>query len=239
MKMPEIDLPEGVLGCFHAQAEQVSEDLAARVAAVLRGRLAQADRASLVVSGGSTPVAFFNLLSEQELDWSRVDVLLADERWVPEHDPASNGALVRKHLLKGAATNARFLPLKMPAEKPELAVDSLNERLAGVAHPLDVVVLGMGTDGHTASLFPDAPELCEAMSPKAGIRAVAMNPPSQSHPRVSLSRAFLAGARFTALHLRGDDKLETLRAACQAPENEMAMPVRAFLKSGLRVFWSP
>ncbi|QSP93539.1 6-phosphogluconolactonase [Marinobacter salinisoli] len=239
MKTPDIDLPEGVERHFGETPESVAQSLAVAVAAFLRQRLVSADRVSLVVSGGSTPVPFFAALSEQELDWERVDVLLADERWVEEDDPASNTRVVRERLLTGQASAARFLPLKRGGRTP---VDGLAEVLAGLQGltlPLDVVILGMGNDGHTASLFPDAPELARGMNALLSELVVAMTPPSQPHPRISLSRPVLGTARFTALHLKGRDKLETLQRALSDTDDVLAMPIRAFLKPGLQVFWSP
>ena len=239
MKMPDIRLPEGV--GFHADdnAGRVARALASTVADVLSRRLEQAPRASLVVSGGSTPLPFFKALSEADLDWSRVDVVLADERWVPEGDPDSNTTLVRNNLLVGKAAKARYLALKQPGETPEQGLEAVRQALSVLALPVDVVILGMGNDGHTASLFPDAPELPEAMDESNTDLVAAMTPNSQPQRRVTLNRAVLAQARFTALHLKGEDKLETLRTACSALDDVFAMPVRAFLKPGLEVFWSP
>lgn len=239
MKMPDIRLPDGVILEAGEDPQQVAEALAADVARFLVQRLERADRASLVVSGGSTPLPFFQALSQVDLDWSRVDVLLADERWVPEGDPASNTALVRENLLQNKASDASFLSLKQVGATPEEALPRVRSALAGLKLPLDVLILGMGNDGHTASLFPDAPELPEAMAPESRDLVLAMNPPSQAQQRITLTRPVLAGARYTALHLKGNDKLDTLTAAMARPEAVMAMPVRAFLKPGLKVFWSP
>ncbi|MBW0146620.1 6-phosphogluconolactonase [Marinobacter arenosus] len=239
MKTPEIDLPEGVHMRFGSDPEQVALDLADAVAAFLKERLADAQRVSLVVSGGSTPLPFFRALSTKDLDWHRVDLLLADERWVPEDDPASNTRLVRENLLQDRAAGANFLSLKQPGATPLEGLEAVKAELSGLALPLDVLILGMGNDGHTASLFPDAPELPRAMSPDCPDLVAAATPPSQPQQRITLTWPTLRDARFTALHLKGADKLETLRRAMTAPEDVMSMPVRGFLKPGLNVFWSP
>ncbi|KXO11604.1 6-phosphogluconolactonase, eukaryotic type [Marinobacter excellens LAMA 842] len=239
MKMPDMPLPDGVTLESGEDPQEVAEALAADVARFLVQRLERADRASLVVSGGSTPLPFFRALSQVDLDWSRVDVLLADERWVPEGDPASNTTLVRENLLQNKAADANFLSLKQVGATPEEGLPRVRSALAGLKLPLDVLILGMGNDGHTASLFPDAPELPDAMDLESRDLVLAMNPPSQAQQRITLTRPVLAGARYTALHLKGNDKLDTLAAAMARPEAIMAMPVRAFLKPGLKVFWSP
>ncbi|SFM76464.1 6-phosphogluconolactonase [Marinobacter pelagius] len=239
MKMPEIEFPEGVQSCFGETPEEVAVALADSVSRFLAQRLAEAPRASLVVSGGSTPLPLFRALSEKPMDWSRVDVLLADERWVPEGDPASNTTLVKEHLLQNQAAGARFLSLKQPGETPEEGLEAVKRELRELALPIDVLILGMGNDGHTASLFPDAPELPRAMDASNPEIVAAMTPPSQAQRRITLTYPVLAEARFTALHLKGADKLETLERAVSKPDEVMVMPIRGFLKPGLQIFWSP
>ncbi|MCG7199317.1 6-phosphogluconolactonase [Marinobacter pelagius] len=239
MKTPDIKLPAGVRACFGETPEQVAAELADAVSRFLEQRLQEASRASLVVSGGSTPLPFFQALSEKPLDWSRVDVLLADERWVPEGDPASNTTLVRENLLRNHAAAARFLSLKQPGETPEEGLEAVRRELGQLDLPIDVLILGMGNDGHTASLFPDAPELPGAMDVSSPEIVAAMTPPSQAQRRITLTFPALSGARFTALHLKGVDKVETLRVALSEPEDLLAMPIRGFIKPGLNIFWSP
>jgi len=239
MKMPDLTLPDAV--DFHTgeSAQAVAQALAQAVAGKLRERLDEALEASLVVSGGSTPLLFFQALSALELDWHRVRVLLADERWVDEWDAASNTRLVKDTLLQGPAAAARFLSLKQAGAAPEEGMAEVRRELAQLPLPVDVLVLGMGADGHTASLFPDAPELAAAMDPAGKELAAAMTPASQAHRRITLTLAVLGRARHTFLHLKGGDKLDTLRRALEQPQDVLAMPIRAFLKPGLQVFWSP
>ncbi len=239
MKTPELNFPEGVNTHFQDAPEQVALTLADTVADVLKTRLAEASRASLVVSGGSTPLPFFKALSGKVLEWNRVDVLLADERWVAEGDPASNTSLVKENLLQGQAAAANFLSLKQPGATPKDGLEAVKAELADLNLPLDVLILGMGNDGHTASLFPDAPELADAMNPDGSDRVAPATPASQPQQRITLTLPVLQQARFTALHLKGQDKLETLERALAKPDDVMAMPIRAFLRPGLNVFWSP
>ncbi|MFT7339285.1 MAG: 6-phosphogluconolactonase [Marinobacter maritimus] len=239
MRTPDIVLPPGVVAHFGDSAQQVALDLADTVAKFLEGRLLNAGRVSIAVSGGSTPVPFFQALSLKQLDWGRVDVVLADERWVDETDLASNARLVKETLLRNNAAAARYFSLKQKGHTPEEGLDAVKVELEALTLPLDVLILGMGNDGHTASLFPDAPELVCAMDTQCQHLVAAMSSPSLEQQRITLTYALMDNARFTALHLRGDDKLETLRLAISQPEDLLAMPVRGFMKPGLQVFWSP
>ena len=238
MKTSELALPEGVEILANDTPEESAEALAEAVSAELRLRLSRADRVSLVVSGGSTPVPFFDALSRAELDWPRVTVLLADERWVPESDPASNTALVKARLLQNRAAAAHWLPLFVRGSEPLQGLSQVESRLAELELPLDVLILGLGSDGHTASLFPDAPELMQGLAPKDGQRAAIMTPPSQAQTRVTLTLPVLLSARFTALHVCGEKKLRTLARAVAEPGNWEAMPIRALLRPGLNIYWS-
>lgn len=239
MKMHDIPLPEGVEQIVDKTSGQLAQSLADAVADHLQQRLMAAPRASLVVSGGSTPVPFFEALREKPLDWPRIDVVLADERWVEEDCPDSNTRLVREHLLSGPAAEVRYLSLKQPGATPEQGLAAVDSELAHLTLPIDVLILGMGNDGHTASLFPDAPELPQGLDMESSARAAVMTPPSQRYPRISLTRKVLSSAAFTALHLRGDDKLATLAEACQQLDDIAAMPIRAFIRPGLKIYWSP
>ena len=155
----------------------LSRALADQIAASLKTAIAARGLASLVVSGGKSPIKLFEMLRTQELDWSRVCIALADERWVDPADPASNEKLVRDVLLKGSAAAARFLGLKNGAPTPDMGAVSAWETFARVPRPFDAVVLGMGDDGHTASLFPGSPNLLSALNPAAVPGCVGMRAP--------------------------------------------------------------
>jgi 6-phosphogluconolactonase len=238
MKMHDLNLPEAVDVAFYESPHEAALALADAVVEHLSERLLKAPRASLVVSGGSTPLPFFEAVREKPLDWARIDVLLADERWVPEYDESSNTRLVKQNLLQGPASEANYLSLKQAGKTPSDALAAIETALADLHLPLDVLILGMGNDGHTASLFPDAPELDQALDTESDALVSPMNPPSQPQKRITLTLRALKQAGFTALHLKGDDKLETLQAACSDIQNIREMPIRAFLKPGLQIFWS-
>lgn len=238
MKMHDLNLPESVDKHFFDAPDEAASALAEAVARHLSERLLIAPRASLVISGGSTPLPFFEALREKPLDWASIDVLLADERWVPENHKDSNTRLVKENLLQGAAAKARYVSLKQPGDTPVDGLGAVEAALREVRFPPDVLILGMGNDGHTASLFPDAPELKQALDTDSTALVSPMTPPSQARKRITLTQKALSNAGFTALHLKGDDKLATLQVACSDIDELRAMPVRAFLKPGLQVYWS-
>ncbi len=216
--------------------EQLSRQLAEAVAEALRVDLARQDNVLLVVSGGSTPVPFFAALAACELPWERVQVTLADERWVTEDDADSNARLVRTHLLQGPAAVATFVPLTTADTTPEQGVDTVAERVTGLAWPASVVILGMGSDGHTASLFPDSRELDLALATDAA--AVAVRTPSQPQPRITLSADRLHQARRHLLHVTGGDKRAVLARALSG-DDVRELPIRAFLACPLATYWAP
>jgi 6-phosphogluconolactonase len=222
-------------------AESLCRTLADQLAAALRTAITARGLASLVVSGGKSPVRLFEMLRAEKLDWSSVRIALADERWVDPADPGSNEKLVRDVLLKGEAAAARFLGLKNGAPTPEMGAVSAWETFARVPRPFDAVVLGMGDDGHTASLFPGSPNLANALNTEAAAGCVGMRSPVAPHPRLSLNLSALLGARRIVLFITGEEKWRTYVAA--AGDGAMQdMPVRAVLRqtrTPVEVMWSP
>lgn len=211
-----------------ASAAEAADALAGVVAADLGSALRQRGRVSLVVSGGRSPIAFFERLREAALDWSRVVVTLADERWVPPTHPDSNARLVTAHLLQGAAAAARFVPLWNGAPTPAAAIAERSAALGELPRPFDALVLGMGEDGHTASLFPGAAGLQAALDPHGKARLVAIDPPAAPHPRLSLTLAALLDSRRIHLPLGGATKHAIYRRA-KAECDPLRLPVAAVL----------
>jgi 6-phosphogluconolactonase len=225
----------------YADLETLSRELAAQLARSLAAGVAARGLASLVVSGGKTPVRLFETLRAQPLDWSRVCIALADERWVDVKDAGSNERLVRDVLMKDNAARARFLGLKNGAPTPDLGAVSAWETFARVPRPFDAVVLGMGDDGHTASLFPGSPNLPSALNPAAVAGCLGMWSPVVPHPRLSLNLTALLDSRRVVVLINGESKWATYTAACA--EGAIAdMPVRAVLRQSrtpVDVMWSP
>jgi 6-phosphogluconolactonase len=216
-----------------ALADAVARDL--RLAIIERGE------ALLAVSGGNTPRAFFTALAQRMLAWDRVTVTLVDERWVPETDARSNARLVRETLLQSKARGARFVPLYAPSEAPEQSMHEVSARVARLALPFDAVVLGMGVDGHIASLFASAPSFRDAIDPQTTALVLPMRADGSTDARISLSLRTLLRARALYLHIEGADKRAALtRALHEGPIEEA--PIRAVLRQAqvpLRMFWAP
>lgn len=208
----------------------LAQALAAAVADDLRAALAERGQATLALSGGNTPKAFMQALSHQDLDWSRVQVTLVDERWVPESNERSNARLLREHLLQGRAARARFLPLYRPVADPEQALQTLAADLAALGPRLDVAVLGMGADGHTASFFPGGDHLAQALDPAGAATVLPMRAPGAGEPRITLSLAALLAARRLYLHVEGQAKREVLQSALDGTGPGAQYPIRTVLQ---------
>ena len=201
-----------------------------------RAASGNASRTTLAVSGGTSPRPFLQALVNEPVDWALVDLTLVDDRWVPETDSASNARLVRETLLQPGAgsTGARFLPLVDTATTLEANVAALN---ADATRSLpNVAVLGMGEDGHTASLFADAPEWARIIAPGAE-RFVAVHPKAAPHPRVSFSLAALKRIERLYLLIAGSSKLDVLKAASSAAQENAISKLANDKGVRLDVYW--
>lgn len=209
------------------------------VSASLREALQTRGKAGLIVSGGSTPRPVFAALAQQPIEWSRIYITLADERWVSPDDQDSNEHLVRQHLLREAAAPAHFIPLKNAARDAASGAAKADQALTAFPWPADILMLGMGDDGHTASLFPRAPELQAALH--TDLHCIAVTPPAAPHQRLSLSAHALMDARAVIIDITGPAKWATYERAA-APGAVEEMPVRLILQQQrvpVHVYWSP
>ncbi|HWU76646.1 MAG TPA: 6-phosphogluconolactonase [Rhodanobacter sp.] len=222
------------------QAQAVA--LAERIAERLRTALTERGQALLAVSGGSTPKQLFARLSQQALDWSRVQVTLVDERWVPEGDERSNARLVKALLLQHAAASATFVPLYSDAATPEQGLAASSARIDALPLPFDVVVLGMGDDGHTASFFPGGDHLAEALDLDGTARLLPMRAPGAGEPRITLSLPTLLQTGALYLLVSGEKKRDVLADARLGLGAARHYPVRAVLtqqRTPVAVYWCP
>ncbi len=237
MAISDLEFPVGVVARSHSDAQHLASALAENVAGALRAAIDSHGQATLVVSGGRSPIAFFKALAQQPLPWAKVLVSLADERWVPTSHEDSNEALVRRHLLQGPAAEARLLGLYHSAGSLEEAAELTEQALRDLP-VIDVLVLGMGTDGHTASLFPGSPNLELALDEDCPRRCLPMLAPSVPHQRLTLTLPLLGAARLPLLAIEGAGKLAVLEQALQQ-DNHKNMPISAFLRAPLEIYWCP
>jgi 6-phosphogluconolactonase len=209
-----------------ATGAQAAADIATRIATLLADGIAARGVASIAVSGGRSPRPVLEALSVVDLDWSKVVVTLVDERWVAPDSADSNERLVRETLLQGAAAKARFVPMKNDATDAYSGQAAVEADFVALPWPLDIILLGMGDDGHTASLFPEGQELAEGLASKA--LTIAATPPVAPHQRMSLSAHAIVQSRHIFLQISGAGKKAVYdRALAGGPVEEL--PIRLAL----------
>ena len=218
----------------YPDADMMMLDVADTLAGELSDHLMREDRVSFCVPGGTTPGPIFDVLSAQALGWDRVSVFLSDERWLPEDHPRSNIRLVRDRLLTDKAAAANLVSLYAEAETPEEVIESLSAGLKPHL-PITLLLLGMGPDMHTASLFPGADRLHDALNDPRKV-LMPMRAPGADETRVTLTAPVLSAALSTHIVITGDAKRTALERAQHLEPKEA--PVRAVLP-GATVHWAP
>jgi len=221
-----------------AMIDYLAIDIARRLTEAVSARGA----ASLVVPGGSTPGRLFDALAAQDAPWDKVQVTGTDERWLPHGHPDTHETLVRTRLLTGRAAQAVYIPLKTASPTPAGAEPAVEAVLSRMPRPFDVTLIGMGDDGHIASLFPHAPGLEGALDPQSPLLVASFHVPTAagSPDRMSLSLSALLDSRFLGVLITGASKLATLERA-EAGGDTDDMPVRALLRQDrtpVTIFWS-
>ncbi len=219
---------------FHSFSDRdmLVGELADSVTSLLESGISKNGSASLAVSGGSTPVALFEELSVRDLAWEQVHICLVDERWVDPKDPESNEHLVRTHLLQNRAAAARFTGMKNSAATAGAGEAECERLYREIPAPYDVLLLGMGGDGHTASLFPGAVRLPQATDMESDRICISIAPLTAPHERMSLSLPAILSSRQIILHITGQDKRDVLDLAMSdGPAGEM--PIRFILQNGM------
>jgi 6-phosphogluconolactonase len=217
-------------------ADKLARDVASKLDAAIEAR----GKATIAVSGGGTPKVMFAVLAEQEIDWSRVTVTLVDERWVDTDSDRSNARMVSSTLLTHEAHVATFLPLFDRAHKDDVdaALADVGKRIDALGSPFDVVLLGMGPDGHTASFFPGGDHLAEALDLDGKQPVLSMRAEGAGEPRITLSLPRVLDTRALYLHIEGDDKKALLGKALAGED----FPIAAVLKQDrvpVDVYWAP
>lgn len=221
--------------------QEASRAAAALLADMLGERLEESSnsRATLVVSGGSTPGPCFDYLSNEDLDWQRVTVIPSDERWVPADHPDSNERLVRSRLIRDRADSAGFLSFYREGLTAEQAPEHVERDLRALAQTFSAALLGMGEDGHFASLFPDFEALEEALEPRGERHCILVKTAGSPYLRISLTLSALLGSKRCILLIFGGEKLRVLEAAQRGDSD---YPIESMLKNSrgdLTVIWAP
>lgn len=196
--------------------ESLSQGFAEFAAAALRDTLSRKPQATLVVPGGSTPRHYLPALANCKLPWNRVTVTLSDERWVDVNDDQSNERLVKQYLMQHLLEHARFVGLKTAHDNPFDAIETLHQRLDSLLLPVSLTVLGLGEDGHIASLFPGMnPDLIDTH------HCVAVAPPVAPSLRMSLSLSMLASSEQIVLVVTGESKRRLLDRLTTNPDTKI------------------
>lgn len=218
---------------------ELANALSQTVAHALQGAIEQRGKAFIAVSGGTTPGLFFRTLSDEDLDWEKVVVVLVDERFVERNSPRANAGLVKANLLQNRASAAHFVDLYQPAGTVEDAATASAEVLRELPWPLDVAVLGMGTDGHTASFFPDASNLGALLDPASKEMVLPVHAAGADEPRLTLPLARLADAGLSVLHIEGAEKRKVLEEALAKGRDLPVCSMVEKSRTQVQVFWAP
>ena len=217
--------------------EALYDAAASTIAQALTTAVATQGVAGFAATGGSTPAPVYDRLATLTVPWDKVMVTLTDERWVPASDPSSNEKLVREHLLTGEAAKAGFSPLYFDGASHEEAALKAQAGVASAA-PFGVVLLGVGPDGHFASLFPGSPVLARGLDPESDRLVLAVPPgdPAPDIPRISLTFQALTNTALIVLLITGQAKRALLDG-----EVDQALPIAAIVnqdRAKVRILWA-
>lgn len=196
-------------------------ELASQIAGILRSEISEKGMATLLLSGGSTPKNLYQKMSEIDLDWSKVHVGLVDERFVPQDSPYSNETLIRESLIQSKAIEAHFHSMVLNAADYNENLKIATEENRAFENP-DVIVLGMGDDGHTASLFPNDPSSEDATFSEFLLANT--NSPNEPTQRITFCGPILRRGKHTFLMITGARKLEVLKES-----QEKNYPINHFI----------
>ncbi len=208
-------------------AQKLAETLGDRITKRLGEAINTKGYATLVVSGGSTPKPLFQYLSHVPLDWSKVTVTLADERCVPADSGQSNARLVHENLLQNKAAAAKFIFLHTDSVGLEQSVEQASSQMSSLPK-YDCVILGMGNDGHTASIFPEASDRDRALDMGNGDSAMLIDPVTVDPLRITQTARRLLDTEWMVLHITGDEKSLLLDQILRAPDPQK-WPISFFL----------
>ncbi len=218
---------------------ELNEEFAKQILMILGEAIERNGKATLAVSGGSTPKPLFKALSEKDFAWNQVQVTLVDERWVSNDHNDSNTKLVHENLLVNYAKEAEFVSVTTTESDPVNAEQTISQRFDSMADAFDIIILGMGEDGHTASLFPCSEQIEGGLDLSRELSAIATAPTTAPHQRMSMSLAKIIKAKHVFLHLVGAKKRDVLEDAIQNFK-EIEKPIKAVVShTNVDLMWSP
>jgi len=213
--------------------EELIENFSKKIIENLKEGIRKRAKATLLVSGGSTPKPLFEKLSKSDIDWSCVKIGLVDERWVDENHKDSNAKLVKDFLLVNKASKAAFIPIYQKGVEAKEARKKCSNLVKNELFPCDVLILGMGDDGHTASLFPNKEELKDALDLSNESYCISMTPNDAPHTRMSLTLSAILKAQNLYLHIQGKNKIKVYEKAIHE-QDSMKSPIAAVLKNDIK-----
>ncbi len=222
-----------------ANNQHLVKQLSDHIAKNLLTNIEQSGHALLAVSGGNSPKELFAHLNSQTLAWQKVTIVLVDERCVPPSHEDSNESMVRKYLLKNAASQANFIGWTADTNDLQHIISQANEKFEHLSLPFSCVILGMGNDGHTASWFADAPEFNDLIDPAASPAVCLCHPTSAPHTRVTLNYSAVMQTKSMYLQIKGSEKKSVYDAACNV-SSRAALPIHVLLNdaSPLEIYWT-
>ncbi|MGY6276527.1 6-phosphogluconolactonase [Methylomonas sp. MgM2] len=231
---------------FFEQHHHLFTALAAECQDVLSEAISKYGVATLLVSGGNTPAPLYEALSKTELNWKKIKIALVDERWVSPDHSASNEALIKRTLLINNARAAEFIGMKTSARTAKSGQSETEENYRKLPQPFSLAIVGMGPDGHTASLFPHARGLTDALKPDydqltAAITAIQSSVTGPNTERITLTLSALLRTERIVILFTGEDKLAVFGAAQKEGPVE-DMPIRALLHQDqvpVELYWAP
>jgi len=229
-----------VIEHLYDDSQSLVEAFSNKIVNILQASIDAKGSASFAVSGGSTPKPLFHALSKCDLAWDKVTITLVDDRWVsPEHD-SSNEKLVRENLLINAAADATFVPLTSAHEDATDAVTEIDTRIQKIGLPIDVLILGMGGDSHTASLFPCCEQIEDGLDLQRDLSVLATQPTTAPFQRMSLSLASIVSSPNVFLHIQGQSKRDVLNSALAPQTVASEKPIRAVCDNcTVQLVWAP
>lgn len=198
--------------------EELVNDLALYIISLLEDSIEELGKASLLVSGGNTPKPLFEKLSHMDIPWDKVTVSLVDDRWLPSNHKDSNEALVKENLLQNNASEAKFVGMYLEGKSAFESDDDCSIIYEEEVFPFDVIILGMGGDSHTASLFPENEKLDLAYDLNNENLCISIKPETAPYDRMSLTLGAILGAKNIILHIEGDDKLKVYEEALHSKD---------------------